>query len=1006
MKIYYGAFRPLEEAFLHYLSDKKPGPDRPVLVVCPSGRVAQYLREQLAVRNGLISNVFFVTFSQLLASLDREIAEQHLPLLPGDGLHDYILKNLLKQPGLDLYRISRGFVAAVRTSLRDLSDAQADAEIMQEHLQGLTDTRLEEEIPHLQWLIDVFKAYENKMEQVPGFRSYKTYFADALAQAEKSSWLSCFSEIIVYGFYELTGRQLEIFQALRAYEPVSVFWLYSQEPAFAYGRKFFETNILGLATESQFLPQQWDKAAGGDALRYLFTDQAAQQQPSGLRFISAPNPERELFFVLKEMLRLHEEEGIAYADMAFTARSLEPYKTLLPEMCAQNNIALQADFSLRLTERPLGVFLINLLSLARGGFAREDVLAVVTSPYFKKKNAWRYLIEECLAQRDFAQWQNLVREKLHWYDPDFLPWLHRTKEQLEQLEQPAPWDDLIAKTLSFLQENTELENLMPEEQTILERAMELLQGFSRYQVIAKQACAREFLDELLADLQESQVHQVIQMPGGITAADVLNLRGLHFKVVFLLGLNEKAFPQLIREDPVLKDYYRFTLRDQLGFWINQKMERFNEERMLFFGTAQAADEKLYCSFLRSDAEGKPLIPSSYVVELARAAGIDLDNGPVTILKTRLAEQLKELNFNYLTPKEVSMLLAGANATDDLYQQAGLLDSLSQTSLQAARQISSHGALNPYDGMVSVGMEIFKQQNEKGFAPSYLQDLARCPMKYFLAKGVGLREKEDILSRSELAANLRGEAYHKILMTYYQKLYADGLTGQLFDTALQERLQAAVADNYTEKSYRDFGIYPVIWQLILQDIQEKLKAFVVEDAKNLGNYIPSLFETSFEGFYQPDPQLKIKLRGIIDRIDIDAEHKTFRVLDYKSSRYGGKDLTADMFKQVILQPFIYLILAQQLPQMKGLKQDGAALLNINKGYARQELSALAFESVSARAADFFTFLVHLIEQGRFFIHPSKRCEYCAYAAICRKNSFHSLIRARQDKHTQQLEEMQA
>ena len=101
MQTFYGDFRALESEFLGYLSDKQPGPGRPVLVLCPSGRLAEHLREQVARTNGVVSNVFFVTFSQLTGKLDRELAGPKAPLLPGDGLHDYILKKLVTQPGLD-----------------------------------------------------------------------------------------------------------------------------------------------------------------------------------------------------------------------------------------------------------------------------------------------------------------------------------------------------------------------------------------------------------------------------------------------------------------------------------------------------------------------------------------------------------------------------------------------------------------------------------------------------------------------------------------------------------------------------------------------------------------------------------------------------------------------------------------------------------------------------------------------------------------------------------------
>ena len=798
MQTFYGSLRALETEFLRYLSDKQPGPDRPVLVLCPSGRVAERLRTQLAEQNELVSNLYFVTFSQLLAALDNELPAGRAPLLPSDGLHQYILKKLLEEPGLDRYRLSRGFVTALQSSLRDMGDALAVPEVLEEHLQTLTDPVLLAEEAHLQWLVKVFKTYQEKMDEVPGFRSYQTYFSQALAQAEKSPWLGHFSEIILYGFYELTGRQLELFHTLRTHYAVTVFWLYSSEPAFAYGRKFFETNILGSATESHALVLPDKQTAAASALRCLFTEQTAEHTPAGLHFVSAPGPAREVFFVLKEMLRLHEQEGIAYSDMALTARSLEPYKTFLPQLCAQNGIPLQADFSFALTARPLGVFLVNLLLLVRVGFAREDVLAVVSSPYFKQPNNWRYLIDECLARRDFAQWQDLVRPGLKEYDPAFLTWMSRTKTQLEALEKANSWRELSAAAKAFLEENTSTD-LTADEQNVWQQVLAVLQGFERYNAISPRAGVREFLDELLAALQNIQLHQVTQLAGGITAADVLNLRGLNFKVVFLLGVNEKSFPQLIREDPVLKDYYRRTLRDQLGFWINQKMERFDEERLLFLCTVEAAAEQLYCSFLRSDEEGKPLIISSYLVELARAAGVDLTKDTLQTVKMRLADALREIDFNYLTPKEVSMLLAAENAQDKNYQKAGLLDAHNELSLQAAREIASGGALNGHDGVIESGAEIFNTQNSKGFSPSALQDLGHCPMKYFLSKGLGLKEKDEVLSRSELTPNLRGEAYHKVLMDYYEHLHKEGLIGQLFDAALQERLDSALAAHYTPKN---------------------------------------------------------------------------------------------------------------------------------------------------------------------------------------------------------------
>ncbi len=1005
MRIYYAPYRALEKQFVSHTAALHPGPGRRVLVLCPSGRVSLRLRKLLAQKMGLFSNVYFLTFSQLLAELDQETPLPRLPLLPGDSLHDYLLKNLLSRPALARYPLSRGFVSAVRAALRDMADALADPDVLEEHLLTTSDPALQEQRAHGQWLLQVYRVYLQEMDRVPGYRSYRQYFDDALHQAQNSVFLHSFQEILFYGFYELTGRQLELFNTVRGQYPVTAFWLYADHPALAFGRKFFETNILG-GGPAEALPQPWDELAAQQAAQALFGPQTAGQTPGGLHWTAAPDPAGEVFFVAKEILRLHEQQGIALEDIAVTARSLEPYKTLLPEVFARNGIALHADFTLVFSACPLGVFLLQLLSLARNGFERGSVLGIVTSPYFKHKNRWRYLIDECLAQRDWTQWADLVRPNLKNYDPAFMTWLEECRRQLEFLAQPLPWDTLRQAAQDFLEENLDLQNLQAAEQPVWNAAQKALAEFTRYGAFAAQAQPGEFLEELLAALQQTQIHQTYPAARGVSAVDALNLRGLGFQVVFVLGMNEKTFPQIIREDPVLREDYRRILRDQLGFWINQKMERFDEERLLFFCAVEAARTQLYICFLQADSEGKPLVPSGYLTELARAARADLTD-PQTLytLSAPLLGRLAQTPLPFLQERELSWVLSCEGAEKESYQQAGLLGAAEEASWQAAHRLALRGSLGPYDGQVSAscGADIFAAQNKAGFSPSALQDLARCPMKYFLAKGVGLREKDEVLSRSELAPDLRGTAYHQILMDYYQKLYQEGFTGQLFDSALTQRLDAAVARHYTAQSYKQFGIYPVIWQLLLKDLRDKLADFVVKDAQHLEGYIPSIFETPFEKIYALSPTLQIKLKGIIDRIDINAAQGTFRVLDYKSGRHGGKDLAAEMFKKVILQPFIYLILAAQQPQTQGLQSDGAALLSINKGYSRQELSQAGFEAIRPRAEQFIALLMSWVQKGSFFISPGEHCLYCPYAAICRKDAFRARLRAAHAPQNHALQE---
>ena len=100
-------------------------------------------------------------------------------------------------------------------------------------------------------------------------------------------------------------------------------------------------------------------------------------------------------------------------------------------------------------------------------------------------------------------------------------------------------------------------------------------------------------------------------------------RGLSFRALFVLGMNEGVFPRTIREDAFLRDRDREVLERDLGYKVSQKLAAFDEEKLLFTLLVGAARERLYCSFQRADDSGRVLAPSWYVDELKRALK---DNG--------------------------------------------------------------------------------------------------------------------------------------------------------------------------------------------------------------------------------------------------------------------------------------------------------------------------------------------------------------------------------------------
>lgn len=992
MRLKFANYPALEDAFLHLAGEERSSATERILAVCPSDRVSARLKRALALRYGAMGNVRFVSFGRLLKELDAEAETPQPKLLPNDDLHDFILRELLARPQLNRYAPGRGFIKALKNSLRDLGDSLAEPDVLREYVSTAADPRVEADRAHLLWLCDVYTAYLQAMERVPGYRSYAAFFKSALERVEHSAYLQAFAQVVFYGFYDMTGRQLELFTRIAQYYPVTVFAPYEKTPGFAFAEKFF-ASIYQPAQDKQELPAK--SGALGAAREALFVPGHSAACPA-LRMVQAPGVRGEVFFAAKQILKLVEEDGYKFSDIAVFARGTEEYRDEIFSVFGQNKIALDAAVEIPLLSTPLGIFCLNLFGLAANNFARETVLAVVTSPYFSRKNNWRYLINASLACRDYSQWTDLITPQTKHYDPAFLSWLENCKNRLEQLDQPLDWGTLCDLAQEFLQENIAQETLTPQENEILRQVFACVDCFKRRRCVREQARPNEFTPDLMSALNDLRLPKTVHVPGGVVFTDALGARGLQFKVVFLLGLNEKSFPRIVPEDPVLKDYFRARLRDGLGFWLNLTRARLEEEKLLFYILAASAGEKLFVCCQSADDSGTPKIPSLYFVEMARAACLTPKSAAWTEISGRVAKRLAEIPVRYLTPKELStrIALAPAPRRKERYQTSGLLTAALERSLTAVKNLAAFGVPTAYDGQIACGGEILARVNEKGFSPSALITLAQCPMRHFLARGVGLAAPDEVLSRQEWAPNAKGSAYHAVLARVYGDLYQEHIRPQdLFPSALEERVKRAVQELVPANAYKQFGIYPVVWELIRQELIQKITDFVVEETPTLGSFVPGVFETEFEAVYTAAQDTKIKIHGIVDRVDLDESSRQYQVADYKSSIHTKKGLEQALLADNVFQPFLYAVMLAQNARFAGWEYAGSCLLELKNGYKRKDLSRDGFDEVKPQADGFFACLMRLIKKGDFYLEVNENCAYCPFSGICRKDAFKTRLRAR-------------
>ena len=1007
MKLFYAHYPSLEKSFLQFVTQNRAALE-PWLVVCASSGIAHRLATRLARAQGAVANIHFCTASSLLYRLDSE-AGPALPVFPQDHLRDFLIKEILTEPGLDIYPISRGFVGAVKSALRDLADSLATPETLEEILPN-PDEEDEKKIQaykQFAWFVRVYKRYCEREAQLPGFRPYQALFERALSHVETSSYLKQFSNIILYGFYDMPGRMLDFLSRIRSQYTGALFVPYGKFPAYQFAQKFFETNYLG-ASRGGTDENTDDFGALGPHGDYLFAPQGSSKM-SAVHIVSAANVQSEVRYVAKEILRLVEEEHLSFSDIGVLARSVSPYQQEVRRLFAQNKIALNASFTYSWDRCALGVFCLNLLTLAENGFDRESVLAILSSPYFshKKKWAWRKLVEKSLVSLNISQWRDLL-PNMDGYDPEFLTWLENCRTRLESLDLPGLWTDKCAQVTQFLAENIDVGALTGSETGIYQQLCTCVLSLAQYGMVRPSCQAGEFIRELTQALSGLTFTEVENAPRGVVFMDVLRARGLQFKVVFLLGVNEKIFPQIVPEDPIFRDKFRYLVRDGLGCWVTAQAERTAEERLLFFTACSSATEKLYVSYAGRGNDNKELVPSVYVAELARVSENTTwkaDPKAAPQVSALIGEQITSVNPLLLTPKEVAAAIMLSGEPQQIHwEQAGLSSPDTPRQLAAVHALKSWGAAGIYDGYISGGEQIFAHHQAYGFSPSALQTLANCPLKYFFSKIIGLTE-DSLLFRDQLAANTRGNMYHEVLEHFYQRLLQLGITHDVFDSGVEKYIDET-AQTVLPQSYQPLGLYPVIWEMLREEITNLLKDFARKDVAALGPFTPTYFEQEFppvsiEGF-------PFRLHGKIDRIDIDNEGKQFRVIDYKSSKKGTADLIATFFKERIFQPFLYVLAAGQLKQLNGYTSAGSYLLSFKDGssvgYKVQRLSAEEWQAMYPKALALFNLLAQFIQQGTLILRTSDECKYCPYDRICRRDSFACLMRARRSTPSKALEEI--
>ncbi|MBD0315562.1 MAG: exodeoxyribonuclease V subunit gamma, partial [Nitrospiraceae bacterium] len=950
-----GRFHPHLECSLvdHIRRAKARDPVAPLAVLVPSSHLIERLRRLLAIEQGLsLLNVHLLTFHQLALRLADEAREQ-VDAAPAVRVADelffeQLVRHIVRSglPGLTALEhigYSSGTWSALWSTVRDLKDAGVDPVSA---LRGLKEGYFDRD--ESRWLQALFSLY-GAVKQAGAMLKVGT--ADDLAESllpsvPVSRFVATVKEAFYYGFYDLTQLQLSFFEALSKTVPTTLFFPLEPQRSFRFAQRFFDRYIEPLIPASDQLVRLADQ------------DLVAMRRPA-VAVRSVIGVDEELASTCRQILDLVETNGYRFDDIGVVARTLDPYRPALHAIFERHRVPFRCTTGRPLMHAPLCKAWLQLATLPINNFERTAMLDVVTSPLYRshllngagalvRPDLWKLTVSALHITKGVEEWARLEivsragDEAVETADdrrvgpldvpPGVIALFSLVISELIASVAALPvrgtagqlasaFRELAVRHLSR-PECTDDENAEHVLAPVWEALDRVLAALTALELIGDELTWAEFVELLIHAVERTTVQPDPDEHCGVAVLDVMAARGLPFKALFVLGLNDTVFPRYIREDPFLRDRHRRVLDETLGFKIDEKLAGYDEEAVLLALVRQAATDRLHISYQRADDQGRLLMASPYVTDLVTLCGIE-NELPIEAVPRRLTDRVDQRPTirTFLPPEELALWMAmdGQDASP-LLAAIGREAELFRQGVEALRHLEDERPmLAAHDGMTGSLDAHWSKVLERGLAPTPLERYAHCPFQYFSADVLKLTPVRGSIGQG-LDASMLGTVCHAALRRCYERLTPMGWPAEpVTDDSVAWCIHSAVEEAAAEHEARYPTGHYLLWELAKEGLAALLAAAVESDEVTHAEdgFSPVAFELAAQGTLPPltPDETPILIHGRVDRIDRGPGSDGLRIVDYKfktgsASKTEDRHLLQAAIRGYRLQPPLYACL--QMP----------------------------------------------------------------------------------------------
>jgi hypothetical protein len=891
-------------------------------VIVPSRGVAEAITAELLARmpNG-IASLRLQTLEELATRLLATAGQA--PRVASDAERRLAMRVAIRAIDHPMME-SRGIASMLERAYRDVRDSGFTLAQMARRVgktRGLRNVRRTEAI------LAAWGGYERFIAQVNAIDA-----ADRLADAARLVDGRTPMQLLA-GFYDMTGAQLRLVEALLHAGRIGGIWVptdeaFAQPLIVALGKSVARAAPLPIP-----LPPPGERGLrprGARSLSPLPGRGERDRERGGscdtVALLQYDTRIDELRDVCARVAALLAEETPA-REIGIVARSLEPYDVrLLNRFAAEHGFRTTLGDETPLAAHRIGRAAVTLLRLREHGFPRAEVLELVRGGLHVKTRIDVDAADAATRRARIAGGTSAELRPVHNRARIIDEYIDLVAE-LEELTGTIDLD-LVTRLGSLFRIDTEADlvaaSKLDEIGAVFQRAAAWLPVEASYVIDAIE--------------QEAVPHANRAGLPRIWAGDVMRFRGRSFSHLFVVRMQDDIFPQRRTEDPLLPD----SDRRLLGL---REIGDGREEEQLLFSLLDAPQVQF--SFATGDGFGKVLRLSRYV----RHCHPERSEGP------------------------------GREGRDER---------ASRRPLQLLAKAGTRSVFDGYLGPLSAEL----RAKLSAVSPTMLEDFGECPQKFLLKHLLGAVDIDQPEREIQIHHREKGTLDHKILERHYREGgdRLDQIIDEQFDLFAQQvppfnRVIRDIERRATKRILREF-LNVDSADLEAQDLVPRWFEYRFGASRRRDVNAPPPDHP--EPFMVEAGGIPVRVEGTIDRIDVarDASQQRFRIVDYKSGkalRHHG--LAEKIDRGVRLQLALY---AMAVSEFFDAAPDtvSATIKPIVTGDAKAERFAFALHEKKDGLLETLEIFMRAILGGQFPAFPNDNdaefnsCKYCPVNHSCR------------------------